>query len=175
MVYFQFIQSAIRSAITQQSVVAGIIELLRSGVTDPYFTSTCLHLLRFITCPTRSQPGSEPDPLISTAVEWCKTYGLHEVLDNINYGISPIEVRNEARQLAKDLFEEDEEDDEFVPQVIESRSTLGSEETRNPGVFNISAGFQGGEGVSSLPTGMGGDRGMGRGSHMLKPSWMTQN
>jgi hypothetical protein len=131
-------------------VIAQILQLLKAP--DVKVSMTCMQVLRILTVQPR-------------VLSICADLGLHDILDDIQYGPGDDEIRQVARVLAEDLFEK-EDDEEIEASAGQSVFGFGLPPVPVPGT-----GFGFG-----LQTGAGdGGRGMGRGSHLNRPAWMLPN
>lgn len=134
----------IYSAFGGSEVIGQILQLLKAP--DVKVSMTCMQVLRILAMQPR-------------VLSICADLGLHDILDDIQYGPGDDEIRQVARVLAEDLFEK--EDDE---EIEASAGGFGL-----PPVPGTGFGF-------GPQTGAGdGGRGMGRGSHLIRPAWMLPN
>ena len=145
---------AVRNACVDASVPALLLNrdflgqiVLLLQVPDSDVALACMQILRAIVQPQ------------SPTVDVCAELGLFDVLDSLQYAPGEEDVKRAASRLSDELVE-DEEDSTFIPQ--ETVFSFPITQT----VVGDTRGFEHVEGSSLRAV-----RGMGRGSHLTKPSW----
>jgi len=117
-----------------KQVLHQLVSLIR--VLDSEISLACLHILRVVAL-------ESPDELRPQIVESYNEAGLYDILEELQYGSNPPDVRRAALALINDVFESDD--------ALE-------ESTEAP--------------VAHVFGDVGGSGGMGRGRHLAQPSWL---